>query len=54
METQILTERLLTTTKEILQLTGYFTGFGFAAATLLSLIGYGIFKAVSLVNIIAK
>ena len=56
METQILleTEYLLSITREVAQLTGLFIVSGFAAATLLSLLGYGIFKAVSLVNIIAK
>lgn len=52
--THIINDFLLHNTKELLQLTAYFISFGFAAVTLLSLFGYGIFKALSLVNITNK
>lgn len=52
--TQIFNDILLHNTRELLQLTAYFVSFGFIAVTLLSLFGYGIFKALSLVNIISK
>ena len=52
--TQLFNDFLLSNTKELLQLTGYFISFGFIAVTLLSLFGYGIFKALCLVNIISK
>lgn len=52
--TQIFNDYLLYNTRELLQLTAYFISSGFIAVTLLSLFGYGIFKALSLVNIISK
>lgn len=45
---------LLTNTKELTELTSYFMCAGFVITTFTSLLGYGIFKALSLVNIINK
>lgn len=52
--TKTFSDFLLTNTKELIGLTSYFMCAGFAITTFTSLLGYGIFKALSLVNIINK
>lgn len=52
--TQELMEFIGTNMTDMVGLTGYFICAGFVLSTLLSLLGYGIFKALALVNIINK
>lgn len=52
--TQEFSDFLLFNIRDIVQVMGYFMCYGFALATFLSLLGYGIFKAASLVNIAMK